>query len=265
MYLPDAYSNICLYDPYTNLFDTCTDLYKIKHLFYIYDYSFKKTSDVSSLRDKHNVDLTGSCVADLSVLKNVRRLTLSYCVNTDTDERLNTDSPEYRMGYMFKLPQIQLLSNLCYINLSYCKNLNDVSPISHVQSINLSYSDISDVTPLSSVHTLSLYKCMNVTDISALNKVQELNISYTNITNIDCLTEVQVLYIYGCEIETPIDCMRCIMYGKHIHKLPVKLEHVDKSLSAVMTQRNLDAISTNIDDDIYFDPEPYVCGKLSFI
>jgi hypothetical protein len=170
------------------------------------------------------------------------------------------------MGYMFKLPQIKLLSNLCYINLSYCKNLNDVSPISHVQSINLSYSDISDVTPLSSVHTLSLYKCMNVTDISSLNKVQELNISYTNITDVACLTDIQVLYIHGCEIDTPLDCMRCRIYGKPKPKMPVKLEHVDKSLSAVMAKRNQDAISNKkyADDGVNI-MMPYVGGLLTFI
>jgi hypothetical protein len=65
-----------------------------------------------------------------------------------------------------------------------------------------------------------------------------------------CLTNVQGLYIYGCEIETPLDCMRCRIYGKPKPKIPIKLEHVDKSLSDVMTQRNLDAIKNNDDDYI---------------
>jgi hypothetical protein len=109
--------------------------------FYTYDFSYKKTSDVSSLRDKRNIDLTGSCVADLSVLKNVTRLTLSYCVNTDTDEPLNTDSPEYRMGYTFKLPQIQLLIYLIVVTFSL-----------------LTYPTQTYLT-LHHYPTLTLYKC----------------------------------------------------------------------------------------------------------
>ena len=254
MYLPDTYLHICSFDPYTKLFDTCSTLYKLKKDFYKYNLSYSKVQDVSFLQYMHIINLNGTNVSDLTTLKNVKQLSLQYCCNQITKNN-PVEQPEDtennyvdRVIFTFDMRQMKQLSNLTHLNLSYCTNLDDLTPISHVRSINLSYSDVCDVTPLAGTHILSLKRCMHVKNIDALAHVHELDLSYTNITDISCLICVNKLSVYGCDIKTNMNFTGEI-HGLIKQHAMTSFQCVDTSLSIELKLRNLEVHANILNDD----------------
>ena len=93
-----------------------------------------------------------------------------------------------------KYPHKQLL-----INLSD-SDVEDVSSLSNVHDFNLSHCFcITDVSALSNVHTLKLFGCTGITDVSALGNVHNLDLSdCPGITDVSSLGNVHTLNCYGC-------------------------------------------------------------------
>ena len=66
--------------------------------------------------------------------------------------------------------------------------------------INLSETNITDISMLGNVHTLNLSHCQNITDVSMLGNVHTLNLSYCkNIKDVSMLGKVHTLNLKYCK------------------------------------------------------------------
>jgi hypothetical protein len=74
-----------------------------------------------------------------------------------------------------------------HLDLSWCLNIEDVSSLGNVHTLNLRLCDnIEDVSALGKVHNLNLSYCDNITDVSALGYVHNLDLSgIKNITDLE--------------------------------------------------------------------------------
>jgi len=80
---------------------------------------------------------------------------------------------------------IHLFSKVHTLDLS-CTEVVDVSALGNVHTLDLSSTNVEDVSALGNVHTLNL-SYTNVVDISALGNVHTLNVSNTNVEDISAL------------------------------------------------------------------------------
>lgn len=126
-----------------------------------------------------------SQVTDLSVLKNIHSLDLSYCRCISDD--------------------ISALENTYILNLKGCENITNVSMLGNLHTLNLSYCYyITDVSMLGNLHTLDLDHCYFIYDITMLGNLHTLNISYCNyVKDVSMLENVHTLDITGCSKITP--------------------------------------------------------------
>lgn len=135
--------------------------------------------------------------------------------------------------------------NLCNYNNKLSLDFNghdkklDFSKLKNIYELDLSYSTITDVSYLGSVHTLNLKYCYKIIDISKLNFVKILDItSCTLITKIynlysvttlviswsDCVTDFSNLYslnnltIYYPQDKKHIKNKKIHIYGLHLLK-----------------------------------------------
>ena len=120
------------------------------------DLSYCKNINVDELPALNTVfelDLSGTCLNDASMLGGVHQLKLNFCNITD----------------------VRNLGSVHSLNLSGNKRLSDVSPLFSVHTLNVSdCTEIRDVSMLGSVHTLNLSGCYNVGDVSSLGGVHTL-------------------------------------------------------------------------------------------
>jgi hypothetical protein len=93
---------------------------------------------------------------------------------------------------------VSIFSKVHTLSLNNCKNVSDVSALGGVHSLNLSNTNISDVSIFSKVHTLSLNNCKNVSDVSALGGVHTLNLRNTNVSDVSALAGVHILDLRCC-------------------------------------------------------------------
>lgn len=75
------------------------------------------------------------------------------------------------------IDDVSFFGHVHLLILRSCKNIKDVSALSNVHTLDLSYTNISDVTPLKKVHTLNIAGCSNIRDISSLSNVNTLIVS----------------------------------------------------------------------------------------
>ena len=100
------------------------------------------------------------------------------------------------------------------LNFKYCKDnefnkkINELCKrLNKKLKIYLSYTNISDVLNLGSVHTLDL-TCTNISDVSNLGSVHILDLSYCeNIVDVSCLGSVHTLYLEGCNNIVDVSCL----------------------------------------------------------
>ena len=64
--------------------------------------------------------------------------------------------------------------------------------------MDLSRTNITDVSILGNIHTLRLVSCNNIEDVSMLGNVHTLNLSVTNITDVSMLGNVHTLNLFKC-------------------------------------------------------------------
>jgi len=86
------------------------------------------------------------------------------------------------------------------LNLSYCRDLVDVSALGGVRMLFLDECiGITDVSALGNVKKLYLRWCTGITDVSALGRIKILILAKcTGITDVSMLGDVKHLYLYGC-------------------------------------------------------------------
>jgi hypothetical protein len=76
-----------------------------------------------------------------------------------------------------EITDVSALGNVHTLTLKVCTDVIDVSVLRKVHTLNLWWCDkVTDVSALGNVHTLDLTKCKKVTDVSALGNVHNLNL-----------------------------------------------------------------------------------------
>ena len=96
------------------------------------------------------------------------------------------------------LPIMLVWEILLYNGIVKCTK-NDVDmAIKYYPFIDLSESDIEDVSMLGNVHTLDLNYCKNISDVSALDNVHTLDLSFCeDISDVSALSNVHTLDLCG--------------------------------------------------------------------
>ena len=79
------------------------------------------------------------------------------------------------------------------LNLSWTE-VSDVSNLGNVHTLYLSYTKVSDVSNLGNVHKLDLSET-EVTDVTNLGNVHKLNLSETKVSDVSNLGNVHSMYI----------------------------------------------------------------------
>ncbi len=94
------------------------------------------------------------------------------------------------------------LQHIHTLNLKNCKGIQDFSSLAHgtIYTLNLSETNITDVSFLGYVHTLKLNCCMNLENVSALGTVYDLDLSVCiKVSNISKLGKIHKLDLSGCK------------------------------------------------------------------
>lgn len=156
------------------------------------------------------------------------------------------DSEHYRAFLAGAVLSMPLLQPLFFPLLTKCK--------SKVKSLNLSYTEITDLTPLANLSSLNTLNLAGnaVKDITVLEKItslQSLDLSFTKVidfTPLTKLTSLQILKLTGIKLNdlTPLSAIKCL---KELH-----LGHAEVSdfshISDHTSLRKLTLIQTNITD-----------------
>jgi hypothetical protein len=87
-------------------------------------------------------------------------------------------------------PCAQLISSLELWDVPTEKELAHLVTLPNLQSVDLSNTNVTDVSAWRGLHTLNLRGCLDVTDASALGNVYNLNLSLTNVTDVSPLGNV---------------------------------------------------------------------------
>lgn len=100
-----------------------------------------------------------------------------------------------------KISDLSSLSSVKRLNLSYCTNIRNVSSLYGIHSINLYGCSISDICSLKGVYSIKLSESMddNLGDISSLGGVYSLELwDCKNISDVSGLGGVHSLFIINC-------------------------------------------------------------------
>ncbi len=175
---------------------------------------------------------------DITVIKNVHRIFLSYGCQITSINTLNQGIEFIEMSGMKKLTNFDGLSerlqgmklsrfpNLNNVNglkhlkeleLHNCPNITDVKPLKELKKLTIIGCNlIKDISSLNRIEQLSLISCLGINDVSSLNHVKDLSLHYcNNINNIDRLQDHEKISIIGCQ--NIIDYEKCLKRTKDIH------------------------------------------------
>ena len=138
-------------------------------IFSLSDNSF--TEVLSFLSNRNNLN---------AIDKNLNRIYKLYLYN-NSYIRLNRNySIRYYEDEEFRTlvhSRVENPSNQLSLDLSECRNITDVSALGGVHTLSLSGCwNITDVSALGGVHTLDLEGCDSITDVSSLNNVPNLTL-----------------------------------------------------------------------------------------
>jgi len=97
------------------------------------------------------------------------------------------------------ISDVRPLYHMKYLDLSECPNIMDVSSLGHIHELHLSSTKITNVSSLGGVHTLNLSYCQGITDIRTLSGVYDLNLAACRgITDVGTLGKVHKLNLSSC-------------------------------------------------------------------
>ena len=97
-------------------------------------------------------------------------------------------------SYPWNMTNLYILKDLHRLNLSYCLLPPDISSLSNIKILDLSCTNIKDISSLYNVTDLNIYCCRNISDISNLSNVKILNIrGCSGIKSIIGLRDIQQL------------------------------------------------------------------------
>lgn len=96
-------------------------------------------------------------------------------------------------------------TNLSELSLVECEEITDVSILGKLKILDLSETEIEDVSALSGVHTLYLNNCPNISDVSSLVNVKKLYLlGSEDINDVSMLVNAEELDITGLYIEDDV-------------------------------------------------------------
>lgn len=94
--------------------------------------------------------------------------------------------------------KVYIKFNKKYSKIVYNLDILELSSI-YKCALDLSYSDINNVSKLKYIHTLSLFGCKLIEDVSELCNLYELDLSYCdNITDVSKLGNIHKLTLHNC-------------------------------------------------------------------
>ncbi len=132
------------------------------------------------------------CTYDVSTLDEIFSLQYNRCIlkliGEDRLELYQQLPDNVKEAYNIKF----------HLNLSGT-NVTDVSALGKVHTLDIGYTQVTDVSALGKVHTLNLHRT-NVTDASALGKVHALNLIETKVRDVSALGNVYTLNLYGTKV-----------------------------------------------------------------
>lgn len=186
---------------------------------------------LSELSDLTNLDITGTSVDDIAILRNANKLKslranstlindispLKYCITLEELEVGNTNIDD--------LSVLASLRNLKKLDISntLASRLADLKNCTRLASLNMSGCLISHIAPLQDLEQLTVLDISNTTvrDLGPINKLttlQSLDISGTPITRLDALAETQNLRELRCS-KTNISDLTPLKNNKRLNKI----------------------------------------------
>jgi hypothetical protein len=133
----------------------------------------QEIKDMINLDSVYYIDLGSSCISDVSGLRFIHTLHLSFCDN---------------------ITDVSCLKSVHTLNISGCKNIKDVSKLTNVKTLNLSYCNIKDVSMLTKVMNLNIQKCKHIKHVGNLRQLKILTMS-PHVYGIHALTNLKTLYV----------------------------------------------------------------------
>jgi hypothetical protein len=94
----------------------------------------------------------------------------------------------------------QILPWVCLLNNVVVKNISLITYFHRVHTLNLSFSQVQDVSALGKVHTLDL-SGTQVQDVSVLRNVHTLDLSGTQVQDVSALGNVHTLNLSGTLVQ----------------------------------------------------------------
>ena len=139
-----------------------------------------------------SLNLAGSPIVDVSILRNVHALNLCGCRKVvDVSALRNVHTLDLRYT---SIVDVSALGNVHTLNLKYTF-VQDVSALGNVHTLDLGWTPVEDVSALGNVHTLDLEHCKSIVDVSALGNVHTLCLKSTNVKDMSALGNVHILLI----------------------------------------------------------------------
>ena len=97
------------------------------------------------------------------------------------------------------------LTNIKILSLDLAKDKDFILTLCNIRIVDLSHTQVTDVSWLGGVHTLDLNNTL-VTDVSRLGGVHTLNLSRTRVTDVSSLGGVHTLNLRGTKV-TDVSCL----------------------------------------------------------
>ena len=196
-----------------HLYITNNYFIKYKHCCYYYkfnqEYSLLYYNDnvfrnqVNSICNiKKNLSINLSCcdIDCINVLENINTIDISMTKVLDLSPLINSYKVDLSCSIEFDTKTMKSLSNIKIIDLSNCSHVNDISMLKDAEYIDISFTNVSDVSMLGLQKTLILSGCTNVHDVQNLGNVTHLDLSgCINIEDVSSLGKVHTLTLKNCD------------------------------------------------------------------
>lgn len=140
--------------------------------------SFLNISDVSIFKNAYKISLSGcGNIRNISSLKNVNILDLSYTCITDVSILGNVK--ELNLEGNLYIADVSMLGNVSILNLAGCIKIKDVSMLMNVKELDLSWCYIDSLGDKTqwNCKKLNLAVCNKIVDISMLKNVEFINLT----------------------------------------------------------------------------------------
>ena len=165
-----------------------------KIIYFNNNYNFEKALSVPLILNQIFKFLGKDSIKCLSLCN--KKIYQLYC-NQVKELRINKEADISNL-----LVLIDKYDNANIVNLSECKNIEDFTPLSKIERLeilNVSETNISDISFLDknkNIKELNLYNCKNIIDFTPISKIEKLEIldvGSTIISDISFLEKIKIL------------------------------------------------------------------------